>query len=136
MKRLVLSPWVVAAMGVALHLSATSVVADDPPPHSDTESCLDRANSIVTVTGWQSSRFNESGFADGAAINATGAVWYALHDTQVRIGDSANLCFHKGVIEHNFPDDVAWDVKWTPKTGQPDKVQPPAGRCSLPPGGG
>jgi hypothetical protein len=76
-----------------------------PPTH---ETCLAQAGPLVTLSGSQSDLANLN-VEPKTKFDATNATWYATSDTRIELSGD-NLCWHGGLVEHNWPADQDWNT--------------------------
>ena len=75
-----------------------------PPPPPTTGSCLVQSGSLITLSGMQTSTYQNSSASDGTKFDATAAQWLLnTPDVWGYIGSGANLCWHGGQILGTVP---------------------------------
>ena len=75
-----------------------------PPPPPTTGSCLLQSGSLITLSGMQTSPYQNTGAASGTKFDATAAQWLLnTPDVWGFIGSGANLCWHGGQILGTVP---------------------------------
>ncbi len=89
--------------------SDTLVVTDDDVAGLY-ESCLDDPGPQVTLGGSQSSSLSYQDVEPNTTFDATDATWYATSTTRIELVGGSNLCWHGGIIEHNWPADQDWET--------------------------
>jgi len=77
-------------------------------PAAHAQSCLSQSGPLETISGPQTSRYNETSLAASTKIDARTASWYALGETPVKFGGGSGLCWSGGFTEGDYPLDASW----------------------------
>lgn len=85
----------------------TSVDFVVQPPEA--ASCLQNG-STITISGGQTSAYDNKSLAPGEKIDATTAVWFGLGDNPVDFGGTEDICWSGGNIQGDYPPDLDWDT--------------------------
>ena len=85
------------------NVALVSIVVLPPPPPPTQETCLDQTGPLITLSGSQSALVDLD-VEPQTKFDATSATWYATGNTRIELSGD-NLCWHGGLVEHNWPAD-------------------------------
>lgn len=83
------------------------VVADDDV--AGNESCFAHPGPLVSYSGPQP-KLEIDDVQPNTTFDASAASWYATSKTRIEVEDGVNVCWHGGLVEHNWPADQDWDT--------------------------
>jgi hypothetical protein len=110
-QRSAVKTWEWSVPSTVLQFAFQVLVAAATAPVTAT-SCLNQAGSTVTLTGVQTSEYQDPNLADGTKIDASAAQFTTGTRYPVRISGS-NICVHGGEVIGQWPPATSWDFMFT-----------------------
>ena len=100
----------VSAAGTAGALSVVTFTATGAPVLPPVGSCLGQTGPTITLSGVQTSEYDNTSLADSTKVDASAAQFLTPATIAIKVGGGANLCFHGGESIGHLPPSSSWST--------------------------